>query len=221
MVKQNFLVAGLITFVVFTSGMLVQWNLDQARTENLLESIGDLRLTTNSVLAEKELISTFKEDECLAYNERATKIADDVTRLGKTLERYSNRGVFLENEYRILKHEYHILEIFYWTRLVQLKETCADKNFITILYFYRYNDICPECEDQGVILTDVKKQYVEKAQIFSLDTNMQYTEPTVRFLVQRYNVTTTPVIVIDKNLKFEGLTPKETIEFAINSLLKE
>jgi thiol-disulfide isomerase/thioredoxin len=212
MMKNNFFIAGLITFAVFASGMLVQWNFDQLRTDDILQTVNDLSITTNSVLTERELIDIFQDDQCIAYKERISKIADDVGRLGSRLEKYQDRGVFSRNKMEQLRQEYYILEIFYWTKLLQIKQVCTDHDFVTLLYFYRADEYCPDCNDQAVILTEIKRVYGDKVQIFSLDADTAYTETTVQFLVTKYNVTGTPIIIVDKSLRLQGLVSKEKLE---------
>ena len=217
-VKRSFTVAAIATFVVFSAGLFVQWNIDQARTADVLASIDDLRLTTNSVLTEKELALVFKDTECASYKDRTASIAGNVDRLGKTLETYTDSSIFNPAKYAQLKHEYTILEIFYWARLIEAKESCSSNDYATVLYFYRNDPYCAACDSQGVILTNLKKNYKDAVQIFSIDTNMAAVEPTVKLLTDHYNVTEPPVIVLDKATVLRGLIAKDALGQKINEL---
>jgi len=213
MVKNSFIIAGLVTFVVFSSGMLLQWNLDQRRTDDVLQRINDLELTTNSLLVEKELVEVLDYKACTIQLQRSRDISKDVDRLGSVLESYRDSSIFDESRYKDLKHQYLLLEIFYWAKLLESKKLCDDANYVTVLYFY--NEKCDACKDQGLILTELKKEYGEKLMIFSVDTDFASVETNVNTLVKEYNVTATPTIVIDQYRKLENFISRDRLNSEI------
>lgn len=218
MVKHNMLIAGFVTLIVFISGMLLQWTLDQTRTQDLTTRITELEITTNSLMAEKEIINLFGGKECEIYKKRTGDIAARVDRLGTTLENYKGSGVFQDDEYESIKHEYMILEILYWAKLQDLKDKCGDNNYVTILYFYAED--CQACKDQGVILTDLKKDYREKVMVFSLDFGYLNKEPNINFISTLYDVQKAPTLILNKEMRLEGLQSKEKLSALIDEEMK-
>lgn len=219
MVKHSIFIAALATLIVFVSGMLLQWNLDQRRTGELTDRISELEITTNSLMAEKEIVSLFKDKECEIYKKRIEDIAIRVDTLGKTLENYKDSSLFQDNKYESIKHDYLILEILYWAKLLDLKENCVDNQYVTILYFYV--DDCAACDNQGVILTDIKKDYKDKVMIFSLDLGYINMEPNIKFIANLYDIQNTPTIILNKEMKLGGLQSKEKLVTLIDEELKK
>lgn len=218
MVKENYLAAGVVTLFVFLSGMIVEYQFDQARTGDMVNRINEMQLTTNSLIVEKEILKVFEEDECKIYADRLGDIAGRVSIVGNTLEDYEDNSLFQEEKYAEMKHEYTLLQLFYWAKLVEIKKACDNNDFAEILYFYS-EDCKDVCGKQGVVLTDLKRTYSNRTMIFSFDSGFADREPNLRTVMKEFNVTSVPAIVINSKTRLEGFTGKDKLAEIVNGEL--
>lgn len=219
MVKYNYMAAGIITLVVFISGMIVQYELDQARTGDMESRVTDMEITTNSLLVEKEIIDMFSQDRCEIYSARTQEISGRISEIGATLEAYEQNSIFEEAKYQELKHQYTLLQLFYWSKLVDIKKECAGNEFVNVLYFY--DDQCEQdCRNQGFILTEIKKIYGDKTMIFSMDADIAEVEPTMLIVLKEFGIDSFPALVIEGEL-YQGFVAKSALEAIINEKLTE
>lgn len=215
LVKYSYILAGFVTFVVFSAGMFLQWNFDQLRTNDVLNRINDLELSTNSILVEKELVGFFNDTDCPALIIRTQDVSKKIEKLGGILESYKDSSMFQEAKYDDIKHEYILLEIFYWLKLLETKKECNTTGYVTMLNFY--SEKCETCGDQGIVLTELKKKYKEKLLIFTIDTGFADRDTSINVIVSKYNVTASPTLVIDRDVKLVGFVPKDKLEEIILS----
>jgi thiol-disulfide isomerase/thioredoxin len=219
MVKRSIGIALVATFIAFSAGMLLQWHIDQQRSLKVEDEITDLRLATNSIMTERELSDVFDRGECALNRKRINNRMETLDGYGSKLERFEEREIFSSAAYKRLSHEYHLLQLFQWAKVIQVAENCPDSQFVPLLFFYGQD--CDSCEDQGLVLTALKKQYGDKLQVFSIDTGMERREPAVSAVTDRFNVTRTPVIVIGTEQRFPRFMTKKDLEPVIKQYLNQ
>ena len=98
--------------------------------------------------------------------------------------------------------------IKYWLFAKQSKKQCAI-DLVPVLYFYS-EEHCPNCGDQGVLLTYYKKLYGERLLIFPINSDLEQDESMITVLKSRYNVTQYPTIIVGEE-KFQGVTDKTVL----------
>ena len=89
----------------------------------------------------------------------------------------------------------------------KIKEEC-DLETPVILYFYSNKGDCPDCKEQGFILSYLKR--TTNAQIYSIDVNTD--NGAVRALKAIYNITNTPSIIINEDTYKEFTNLKTIME---------
>lgn len=100
-----------------------------------------------------------------------------------------------QGTYNGLKKEYSRLLVSYWLLTEKLRESC-DTGARTVIYFYRKE--CARCDDQGFILTYLKKKYGERLLVFALDADLD--EPSVKTIMNYYGIDNYPSLVVDGKL---------------------
>jgi len=120
------------------------------------------------------------------------------------LESYNQESSSLSKEqFDMLKRDYTIAQIQFWL-LAKRSESVCNNDIVTILYFYGNSKDCPECENQGFILTYMKNLFEDNLLVFSFDGDFTQ-EPTIGLLKSIYGVTSYPTLVIgDKVYKYTG-----------------
>lgn len=124
------------------------------------------------------------------------------------LENYDREAKIKEEEFAKLKREYVQAQLRYWLLAQKINEMC-DLDIVSVLYFFSTDKECPDCEEQGFVLTYLKDIFKTKLLIFAIDSNYEE-EPMIGLLKRSYNITKYPTIVIEEN-KYEGFTKKDEI----------
>jgi hypothetical protein len=95
-----------------------------------------------------------------------------------------------------------------YTLVKQANDVC-NTSFQPLLFFYGIDD--DKSERQGYILSEISEEYPEQIVVLSFDIDYE-DEPLLKLLMQKYNITEVPSIVMNQSFVFEGLTYKGGIE---------
>ncbi|MBW3016851.1 hypothetical protein KY316_00630, partial [Candidatus Woesearchaeota archaeon] len=86
--------------------------------------------------------------------------------------------------------------------------TCS-MNDVTELYFYSKYE-CPECNDQGFLLTHYKKIFGDRLLVFPIDSDIKDQEVSISLVESQYGVTKYPTMIISEK-KYEGFIDEEVL----------
>jgi len=128
--------------------------------------------------------------------EMNSKLANMETELGKQ-----------NPEVLELKDYYSLLEIRHWLFTKKIKEECHENKTI-ILFFYSNLGDCDDCDQQGFILTYLRKKYPQTV-VYAFDINIQ--NSALNTVKQMYDIKTTPTLIIDDKV-YPKFMKKEEIE---------
>jgi hypothetical protein len=107
---------------------------------------------------------------------------------------YAEQSVNEQDELRLLKEQYTVLEVKDFLLSKQIGERCGKKP-TTILYFYGNASSCEDCVKEGYVLDALREQYPD-LRVYSFD----YTLPsaTIDALKSIYKITNTlPALVVN------------------------
>ncbi len=202
--KRLYLVAGIITLVIFLLGIILGIFIEGERVVYIEDKNREQKINFDSLQLQYLYLSTLGEKEdCLAFSAILKNYIEDTEKVRFRLEGYLKKSSVHTEEFELLKRSYVISQLNYWILSRKTKDLC-DTDFVTVLYFYS-ND-CRDCENQGYILEYLKKVFSDKLLIFSLDAGFGE-EPIISVLTNRYNITETPTIILNDK-KFVGFTEK-------------
>ncbi|MFA5050241.1 MAG: thioredoxin family protein [Candidatus Micrarchaeia archaeon] len=200
-----YLVALILTIIVFMIGVYVGGIANITASEGLLEKMEDYY--TKSNLFEIMLLSGESPSFCPLYLEELENLETKTIKLGEELDYLETvKGVYDEN----LKKNYFLLELKSYLLFEKVNSLCKTDKTI-ILYFYSKD--CPDCILQGKELDLISEQMKGKIRIYSFDGSIS--SSAVESIKERYNITNYPSLVINGN-KEEGLKNKNEINNIIN-----
>jgi glutaredoxin-related protein len=111
---------------------------------------------------------------------------------------YGEQNFNNQDQLNELKQQYTILEVKDFLLTQQISQRCK-QNSVTILYFYKNANVCPDCVSQGYVLDALRQQYPQ-IRTYVFDATLD--SSTVRALLTIYKITSTlPALVINGKLQ--------------------
>ncbi len=209
--KKLLYVSLAITILIFLAGLLLGLNLDNTKVSDLADTLNQNELDRDSYLVEQDFIKNVGGSICDLSTSRINVLSSELAKLGQLLTKYESAGIIQASDYNYLKRKYFLLEIKTYTLFTNLKKDC-NYNFDTILFFYDPGD--QVSINQGYIL-DALVISRENLSIFSFDKT--FDEPALETVKLHYNVTRSPSLIINNELKKEGLIQLDELK----NILKE
>ena len=204
---KAFFVSFIIGTLIFSLGLFLGYGLDVLRIKDASTSISDIELETLNYITSNEFIDVFGGNHCDLVNSELEGLSVQLFEIGQTLVKYEKRNIFSGTEYKLLKSKYFLLEVRAYTLFTKLKNQC-DSDYDLILYFYDQNQ--DDSENQGYILDKLVKS--DNVTIFYFDRDFEI----ISFLINRYDIKKSPTIIINEDIKFEGITYLGELREAVN-----
>lgn len=218
-IKRNFsktriFIAFVITLLIFTLGLTLGLLLDTQRIQWSERESKQQKADYESLQWQYLFLTSTedKEETCLLLKAAFDK---SVTDLGESLDRvqsYRKQSQINDEDYILIERAYIIDNLKYWILARQYKQECGGEYTIVLYFFSEKN--CPICPDQGVILTHYKKIYEEKLLVFPINIDLEKQESSVNILINRYNITELPSIVVG-NKKYPGVVGMDSLSTII------
>ncbi|MEM5815284.1 MAG: hypothetical protein QXD89_02240 [Candidatus Aenigmatarchaeota archaeon] len=199
-----YLKAALLTFLVFLTGIIIGWYLDENRIRFFSFKLEELQIDFSNLILEQTLYRSFnfsKEELCFFYKEKTPKLAEEAGKLGNYLEGFRETTKFKLEELELLKNKYFITNLQLWIYIKDLREKCG-YNVTTILFFYTSKERCNDCIAQGIVLNRYKRENPDKFMIFALDSDSKI--GIISTLKYYFNITVLPTTIINEKVKLEG-----------------
>lgn len=215
---RRYVLALVISLVIFLSGFLASNTLTNKKLESLKNIEDDISL---SILSSETEFDIMREVACENFKNQ-TALTKEIGELADNLSILEANN---ENDARILsaKKRYSLLLIKDFLLSKRLTEECGNKPTF-IIYFYGNADICPECVKTGYALSSLREDY-EKLRVYAFDYNLDL--PIIKTFASLYGVREDqlPAVVINKKLyvglntkeQIDGLLPKEVKEKSVNT----
>ena len=205
----KYIIAGLLTLLVFGLGISMGMLLDNERVQWLEEREEQRDLDYESLQFQYLYLSTLEntEETCKLLKTSFDKSLKDLDLTLSKLLTYKKGTDINEEEYSRLQRRYILDNIEFWLFAKEAKAKCDNVDLVTILYFYSENH-CFRCSEQGVALTYYKKIFEEKLLIFPIDMDLEEIEPMITLLKSQFDITdkSFPTIIISDK-KFENVVP--------------
>ncbi len=204
--KPIVIISLVATVLVFFSGVLLGWTLDNFRENALYESIGQNELDLESFIIEQQMLADFSVDTCAYLSSKFLELQKQAGQIGRTMEDYE-KSTSSDADYSYLKRRHIVLNTKLWLMVNMLNENCEKKQ-PSIIYFYSQD--CRDCTIQGYFLDELNREQNYSISVFAYDADFVQ-ESLIVLLKEKYDVQVTPTLVVNGKTKVEGLATKEEI----------
>ncbi|MBI2662628.1 hypothetical protein HYX11_04175 [Candidatus Woesearchaeota archaeon] len=190
---KKYLLAFILTIIIFSGGILIGIIIENARLENAKQSTLSEKVGLLSLQLQQRYIDSGIAD-CKSLN----KILDtNLNELGKKMGiiiDYEKKSFFNQEEFDLQLRDYFLTEIQYFLLSQEIDRKCSQDN-LKILYFYDEN----KYDTQGSILGYLKNKFGENILIFSFNSKFKE-EPMINLLLTSYKINQFPSIVIENEI---------------------
>lgn len=225
-IKHIFITSLIAAIVIFTSGIMIGWVLDNYRTDEVLKIIQNNELNSESYNIERRFLENMRNIDCEILTPRIERISEDLGETGRELQRYGSASDFKKEEFDYLKRRYFLMEIKFYNLIYNYQDSCKDE-YTPILYFYKIDDDVSEM--QGYVLDEFVKKYNEdtilengdkkhgKLVVLSIDGEYDK-DPLISTIINTYNlnIENLPAIIINFETIREGFVGKDELETIFN-----
>ncbi len=212
--KHVFWLAFLVALLVFLFGILLGLFVEDTKTDDLYDFYFDSQTDLSDFELSLELFYG-SYSTCGLIKNQSVAFADDIYAEAVKLEKYDESNK-LTSEIFSLHRRYDLLRTLLWKDIIKSKKSCNNIN--TVVYLYEYND--PPLTIEGTqrtmrnFLLDLKSKQGDNIILIpiAVDTNID----SLNILREDYNLTITPVILVNENFKVESLDKLDEIESYLN-----
>jgi len=209
--KQKYVLVLVSTILIFSSGFFLADQINKGRLEELSSLQQNLRV---DILALETQFSILEQAPCENLNESV--LTQELYNISQKLTSVGNDLGNDHPQYLQLKKYYSVLEIKHWLLLLKARQQC-ELPLTFVIYFYADKKICPQCEDQGYILTYFRKKYPSlRVYSFDYDLELSALETLKSIYALEKNL---PLLIIDDKIH-EGFKDKEALEEILSQYIE-
>jgi len=190
--------------IVFILGIIVGNNLSTAQVSTIDGFLKQSELSTESYILEQQLFEEL-ERNCDLEKLRLAEVSQELWQLGKLLEKESAERD--SEKYSFLKRKFHLMQLRTFLLYDRLNDDCEQKSQVILFYFSKKD---PASQEQGKILDSI----VEKHDVTVFAVELGYARE-LEFVERYYEITKAPSLIINFDIKKDGLTQEEEIESLI------
>jgi len=214
--KRIFVTSFIVTVIIFVLGLMTSYVLDSFRLDEITNVIESHEIDKSAYLLEQEYVDSLGEDSCIVMRDRFYDLKMEMGDVGQALTKYSGRSMLKTVDFDYMKRHYFLLELEFLTMLNKLNMNC-DTDYITLLFFYDKDD--QDSITQGYVLEDISKSHKTNVVVLSFDREYK-DEPLVQMMVEKYNVTSVPTMIINNDIKIEGLQYGAQVNTSLRQTLR-
>ncbi len=203
-----------VTILIFGFAILFNHFLDFWRIDVVTDVMAAHELDRDAFLAQQSFVESFAENGCSILKKRFSSLQSEIRNVGDELSTYSKFSLFKKKDFDYLKRKYFLLEFELLAIVQRLNDMCG-RPYLPVLFFYEIDQ--EASERQGFILDDLSAEYDNTLVVLSIDKNYK-DEPIVNTLIDIFNITKAPTIIIGKK-KVEGLINNKALNKTIHQEL--
>jgi thiol-disulfide isomerase/thioredoxin len=209
----KYIVALIITTLIFGSALYVNNVLDQKRVANVENVRDQIAL---DLLSSETQFNLLSETSCANLGSNA--LSEELNSLASKLELMEANDIGQKSaELVYLKKYYSLLEMKDFILMNQLRSKCSQKP-LSILYFYGNSSDCPGCSQTAIVLNALRQQY-EDLRVYSFDMNLDLTALQTLKSMYKIDAKNLPALVINEK-RYVGFKSIDEIKSLIPELKK-
>lgn len=185
---SKYIISFIITGSIFGAAFLLSEYLSDKKAENITSIEQRISL---DILSSETQFDLLREVKCSDVDNSI--LSGEIGTLGDKLTRLESERGIADSETLYLKQYYSLLQIKDYLLSKRLSETCQKKT-VFLIYLYANKANCSACENQGYVLTEVRKNYPD-LRVYSFDTELDLS--AIKTLLSVYKVDgTLPALII-------------------------
>jgi hypothetical protein len=205
--RTKYLTVFATTTLIFVIGLVIGNYISNTKLKNINRLEQDLRIDTMSVEIQYMLLS---ENPCADIDSNI--LTEELYEIGNKLDYMESRLGSNNPSVLWIKEYYSLLEIRHWLFMKKIKKDCNSTNAL-ILYFYSNKGDCEKCEEQGYVLSYIRKKH-PTTRVYSFDINIDNTAlDSVKDIFKIKNKEL-PILIINDKVYF-GFKDRQDIESLI------
>lgn len=200
---KRYLIAFIITATIFGTALTVSTILNNARVDQIRAIEENIATDILSLETQFDLLT---ELSCRDIRENSV-LSDTLADVSRRVA-YTEAKLGADNaEVVRLKRQYTLLQIKDLLLMKRVSQKCGLEP-VFILYFYSNENDCPECAEQGYVLTALSEDY-PKLRVYSFDHNLEL--PALQTLLTINDLNgELPALVIDERPYYGFKSVEET-----------
>ncbi len=134
--KEKYMIAGIITLIVFFLGIFMGFMLEQKRFDYSQRVNNGQKVELSSLQLQLAYINQLsQEKDCDKLTRTFDTTLENLGNIQERVERFYEDAQITKTDFELLRREYMISQINFWIFTKTVKDTCAT-NHTRILYFY-------------------------------------------------------------------------------------
>lgn len=209
--KYIFLYALILSIIVFNVGIFMGYMLESSRLNQIDAFYLDTEVELFDQITQKEALSML-ELNCDNLIEENIQFGDRIYQEAMKIQGYEGANKISKS--MVLYHKkFDVLRALFWVNSIKMKQRCG-YNSHNVVYFYQYNEPPLEQESKQKVfsnlLAELKEGFGNNILLIPLsgDNNI----PSINLLMEEYNITELPTILIDEKVKLTDIQSREDIE---------
>jgi len=213
--KLIFLYALILTFVVFNIGIFMGYMLESSR----IDKINNLYLESEMELLDqriqKDALDIIDLDCDLLVKENI-KFADRIFEEALLIKKYEDINKINE-DIKFQHKRFDLLRTLFWMNSIRIKGKC-NSNYHNLVYFYDYNNPSINQKAKQTLFSNVLSELKGKLgnEIMLIPIAGDNELASINLLLDKYEITELPIILIDENIKITELESMDDIEKYLN-----
>ena len=188
--SKKYLIAFVLTLLVFGGGVILGFTLDDVRLEDSKQLALKEKVNLRSIQLQQQYIDSGQAD-CKTLNKVLEENINQLARKMETVQEYDKNSVFNQEEFDLQLQDYFLTEIQFLLTSEEIDQKCS-RDSVKVVYFYDENNQ----DTQGDILAYLKKKFGSRLLVFSFDSTFQH-EPMIPILLSSHEITKYPSLVVN------------------------
>lgn len=209
--KRRYVLAGILTAMVFILGLLLGFVIEGKRVEFVQDASEELKVDIGSLQLQYAFIDQLAEARnCAVFSKTFDQNLEnlEVTRI--KLANYQVDATVNRREFDLLRRSYILSQVEYFLLSMKAKRLCRT-DVVNVQYFFSRE--CDRCDDQSFVLTFLKQKFGDKLFVFGFDASFK-DEPLLNIMVDTYNITAYPTIIVE-NQTYAGFMSADNVTATI------
>jgi len=209
--KYIFLYALILTLVIFNLGIFMGYMLESSRLDKINTLYSNAELELFDQIAQKESVGVLNLD-CKTLVSENIKFGDEIFTEALQIQKYEDANR-ISNDIVFQHKRFDLLRTMFWMNSIKTKQDCSS-NYHNIVYFYKYNNPSIDQDSKQKFFSNLLEQLKQKEgdNVMLIPIAGDNDIPSINILVDKYNITEFPTILIDEKTKLTDVKSVDEIE---------